>query len=500
MPSGLDYPQTEDGMVQAIRDREEWAEQNPQARPEGAREPGSEGAEQPADAAATAEKPAEEAAAADAAGKPAAEAAPIPEALDAAFNADPALKAALDANPAARDLVMDMGRKYEAARPVLELIPTRADAEFVTTHANTMLDLRHNALLGIENPEARQGFLTGLKNQFVETDAKGQPVLDAKGQPVLGKDYDTCLRIPMATEMVTSVVAEMDATIGELQQKLKGYYPSEAEKNADQKRLDDLTDDREAAGWFGELLKMRAGGGEEKLPPLPADATPEQRKTQERLERQQAELNKQREAQGKGNQTAAVQRFEGEMRVGWQTAVGKQIDDYLAAAKERGEVISDYNLNEKWIDPKTKQAQNLPRLAVTILNDFDNTVMGITRERNEIQRLERLGPAGRQLREANAVRLRTTYLQPIIQKHIKAIQDGIRQSQKAEEARREKIGKVARVEPQSAATAGPQPNLTEAQIQEKALALVQKDPKWASADESERRMMLMTARTTVVYG
>ena len=83
---------------------------------------------------------------------------------------------------------------------------------------------------------------------------------------------------------------------------------------------------------------------------------------------------------------------------------------------------------------------------------------------------------------------------------MKAIQDGIRQSQKAEEERRGKISKVARTEPQTAATAGPQPNLTEEQIQEKAMALVQRDPRWNAADENDRRTMLMVARTTVKYG
>ena len=140
------------------------------------------------------------------------------------------------------------------------------------------------------------------------------------------------------------------------------------------------------------------------------------------------------------------------------------------------------------------------QFTITVLNEFDNAVMGVTRERNRIQELERMGPAGKQLREDNAARLRNTYLEPIIRKHIKAIQDGIRGSQEAEQARRKEIGKVARVEPQSAATAGPQPNLTEAQVQEKALALVQQDPRWKAADADEKQILLMNARVSVKYG
>ena len=89
--------------------------------------------------------------------------------------------------------------------------------------------------------------------------------------------------------------------------------------------------------------------------------------------------------------------------------MGKAIDTYLAAAKARGEVISDYHIQQKYINPETKQQEDVGAFAVTVLFDFDKTVMGITKERNEIQRLERLGPAGKQLREANAARLRQTY-------------------------------------------------------------------------------------------
>ena len=59
---------------------------------------------------------------------------------------------------------------------------------------------------------------------------------------------------------------------------------------------------------------------------------------------------------------------------------------------------------------------------------------------------------------------------------------------------------MARTEPQATATPGAQPNLTEAQLQEKALAMVQADPRWKSADEEERNVMMMSARTRVKYG
>ena len=480
-PKGTDYPQTEDGMAQSIRDHDNWVQENPEAY--AAAHPGlAKPEEKPAEAAAEAEKPEEGEKPAEGA-KPAEAAGPLPLELEKAITSDPALKAALDANPAARDLVMGMGRELEAAKPVLELVPTVEDARFMATNANTMLDLRHNALLGVENPDARTGFLEGLRLQFIETDEKGKPVMDAAGKPVLGKDYDSCLRTPMATEKLGDIQSTLDTAIQGLEQKLKGYYPGEAEKAADQKRLDDLKDDREAIDWTQELLKMMSGEGETALPPLPEDATPAQRATQERLEKMQADLREQQAAAGKGKQLADVKAFENTMRISWNSEVGKAIDTYLAAAKARGEVISDYHIQQKYINPETKQQEDVGAFAVTVLFDFDKTVMGITKERNEIQRLERLGPAGKQLREANAARLRQTYLEPIIRKHAKAIQDGIRQSQDAEAQRRGEISKVARTEPQATATPGAQPNLTEAQLQEKALAMVQADPRWKSADE-----------------
>jgi hypothetical protein len=497
-PKGTDYPQTEDGLAQFVREHDDWAQQNPEAYAKA--HPGlATSAEEKQDTEPGAEdKQAADAAKVEEPGK-AAEVGPLPQEFEAAIANDPALKAALEANPAAQTLIMDAARKLEAARPVLEIVPTVDDARFMATNANTMLDLRHNALLGIESPEARQGFWTGLKSQFVETDDKGNQVMDAQGRPVLGKDYDACLLTPAANEKLTGKLTQINAVVAELTEKLKGHYPSEAAKAADQKRLDDLKDDSEAIGWVTEMLKLE-GQGDTALPALPADATPEQKKFQERLERERDELRKEREAAGKGAQTNTVKAFESEQRIGWQREVGKGIDQYLAEARERGEVIPDYILQERWIDPATKQPTQFPRLAVTILGEYDNTVMGMTRERNEIQRLERLGPAGRALREANAARLRKDYLTPIIQKHVKAIQDGIRQSTAAEAKRRGEIAKVARTEPQSGATPGAQPQLTEAQLTEKAQALAQSDPRWRSADQDERQIMLMTARTTVKWG
>jgi hypothetical protein len=475
-----------------VRDHNAWTEANPKPpTPEG------EG-QQPA----AAEQTAEEVAAAqpEAAGEAAEPAGPLPVEFEAAINGDATLKAALEANPTAHKLIMDSARQLEAARPVLEIVPTVEDAQFMSMHANTMLDLRHNALLGVENPDARGEFLERMRNEFIETDDKGQPMLDADGKPMMGKDYDLCLLTPVTSEKLGGMQQRMAATVTALEQKLKGYYPSEEAKEADQKRLDDLKDDQENLGWTLELLKMEGGTNETALPPLPADATPAQRATQERLERLKADLDKEREASGKGKQIADVKAFETQRRFSWQGGVGKAIDEYLTAAKERGEVVSDYHIQQKWVDPQTKQQMDVSAFAVTVLNEFDAAVMGMTKERNEIQRLVRLGPAGRQLRDANDARLRTTYLEPIIRKNVKAIQDGIRQSQKAEEERRGKISKVARTEPQTAATAGPQPNLTEEQIQEKAMALVLRDPRWKAADENDRRTMLMVARTTVKYG
>ena len=479
-----------------MREHDEWVEQNPEAY--AAAHPGLAATEEKPPA--VAEQPAEEKPAVEAAAKPAEAAGPLPQEFEAAIAGDAALKTALEANPVAQKLIMDTARELEAARPVLEMVPTVEDARFMSANANTMLDLKHNALLGVESPDARTGFWNGLRNQFVETDDKGRPVVDAAGKPVLGKDYDLCLLTPAASEKLGGIQQQLEAGITELEQKLKGYYPSEADKAADQKRLDDATDDREAIGWVIELLKMGGGADETALPPLPQDATPAQRATQERLERMQAEIKRNQEATGKGKQLGEAKAFESQMRIGWQEGVGKGVDDYLAAAKGRGEVIPDYIIKEKWIDPQTKQQTEFPRLAVTILSEYDNTVMGITRERNEIQRLERLGLAGKQLRESNAARLRQTYLEPIIRRHIKEIQDGIRVSQKAEEKRRAEIGKVARTEPQTAATSGPQPNLTDEQIQTKAMGLVTKDPKWVKADADERQIMLMNARVAVKYG
>jgi len=125
--------------------------------------------------------------------------------------------------------------------------------------------------------------------------------------------------------------------------------------------------------------------------------------------------------------------------------------------------------------------------------------MGIPTERAEMQRLQRLGPAGAQQRETNAARLRTTYLTPIIQKKIGEIQNGIRQIAAAEIERQQKIAGVARNEPQSSG-GGSQPVLTEAQLEAKARETAEKDPRWAGGDEEIRAAILMSATTRLKYG
>lgn len=191
--------------------------------------------------------------------------------------------------------------------------------------------------------------------------------------------------------------------------------------------------------------------------------------------------------------------YENEMRIDWQPGVGDAIDKYLADAKERGEYLPDYILQRPWIDPATKQATTFPDLAVRILMKYDSLVNGITTERNGMHRLQQLGVAGKQERMANSARLRTTYLETIIRDEVNAIQNDIRASQEAEQRRQEELGKVAKAEPKTAATAGPAP-MSEKDIEAKAHQMAQQNPGWANGSPEDRAAILMSARTRAKFG
>ena len=477
-PQSGGYEPTEEGLRKFITEHDAWAQQNPEA--------------------AEAEVPAAEVPAAEA-GKetppPAAATEALPKAFDDAIAADPALKAALEANPAAQQLVMEAARASEAAKPILALAPTLEAAQFMARQANVVLDVRHNMLMGVDDPAARTAGYTGLKDQFAETDDKGVALRGADGQPVYGKDYDLCLRTPASLEKLTEMRDQSLGQLRDLEAKTKGVYPDQAAKDADLAALEDAGYTRDALNYVLSLLNP----GPAAPPPLPGDATPEQKQFQERLERQQAEFNRQQQEAGKGAQASTVRQFEGAQRVSWQKGVGKDIDTYLDAAKARGEAIPEFLITRPWIDPATQQPSTIPAFAVEALTEFDRTVMGMPTERAEIQRLQRLGPAGVQQRETNAARLRASYLTPILQRKVKELQDGLRQSQAGEADRQQKIAGVARIEPQSAG-GGSQPVLTEAQLSEKARETAQKDPRWAAGDEEDRAAILMSARTRLKYG
>ncbi len=385
-PKSGDYPASQEGLEKFIREHDQWAQQNPEAADaaEAARQKEGQPDAQPEeqinpDQPKPEEKKAEEPA-------PAAE---LPKAFDEAIQADPALKAALAANPAAQKLVMEAARLSETAKPILAIAPTLEDAQFMQLHANTMLDLKHNFLMGVDNPDARTAGWEGMKSQFVETDDKGAPLKDAAGNPVYGKDFDMCLLTPAAQEKLGGLRDTVLKQIADLEAKANGFYPSEAAKNADANALADAQYTRDALNYALSLLTGESAA--EALPALPPDATPEQKAFQEKLQKQQEELNKTKADSGKAAQTQQVQQYESKMRLNWQSGVGEALDQHLSAMKERGVYIPDYIQQQPWVDPVSKQPTKVPALAVQVLFEFDQKMDAMTLLKNNLQRLQRLG-------------------------------------------------------------------------------------------------------------
>lgn len=492
-PKSSDYPNTAEGLQKFIREHSDWEAENPEAAENAAAERRGVKPEEPAAPTPEAPKP-EEAAAAP---QPAAE--PLPKAFEEAIQKDPALKAALEANPAAQKLVMEAARAAETARPILEIFPTLQDAQFSQEYTNTMLDIKHNSLLGVNDPAAAGASWQGILNQFIETDDQGQPVKDAQGNPVYGSDLESTILRPAMQHKLKSIVGDLKPKFEALKRQVEtGVFPSEEAKAAATEQMKNANYDLAAFEYVLEKIASPEGGLPE-LPELPADATPEQKAFQERLKKDREQLEGERKASGAAKQGEAARTFETKMRLNWQSGVGEVLDTYLSAARERGEYIPDYILQQPWVDPVTKQATKTPALAVQVLLEYDALVDSIPTVKKELQRLQRLGPAGEPQRQQYYGELRTQYLEPIVRRHVESIHNGIRASQEAEAARRGKQAEIVRTEPASAGTTAPA-TLTEAQIEEKAKAMVEKDPAWASASREDRAAMMMTARTRAKYG
>jgi hypothetical protein len=341
--------------------------------------------EKPADApAAEIEKPAADAdKPASEPDKPAAEPAiaPTPERLNELFKEAPEVQAALEAHPKVKEQVFEMARQLAAADPILQAIPTKADADFHIQNTNELLGLKTASMRLVRDPETTPQFLEAFDSAYMHVDEKGQPVKDAAGNIVYGEDYKPAINALVAREVggyKKQFATEMEQLRGRL---ANGVYPNEAAKEADQQRLDNLQMGSDAI----EILEMIQTGDyfKENPPELPADATPEMKayfeKQRSELAEERRKLDEKTGAVAKQDRTATAQKFDVAVRTEAGTKAGSMITTILKQKEAAGQYIPQFYLEEKYVDadrnsPTFGQETTLPAIYMRIWNAYQREI------------------------------------------------------------------------------------------------------------------------------
>jgi hypothetical protein len=275
-------------------------------------------------------------------------------------------------------------------------------------------------------------------------------------------------------------------------------YPSEAAKQADKAKLEDA--EYELAAFDFVSKKLSADPDELKLPELPADATPAQRELQERLAKQVEEQNQQKKAGSKAQRIAERKVFEGNMNAEFGKGVGAYLRNEIAARKERGEYIPDLLLNRKWINPVTRQETEAADFAIRVMNEFNMKIDSIPSVKDELQRLQAMGSAGKAARLARWEQLRAQYLPDIVNDYLTSVQDEIRQMAGKSAEREARVATVARVEPTTAQTPATPVALSGDALETRAQELLANDPEYRAAGRSERWELLMNKKEEIRAG
>jgi hypothetical protein len=499
-PKPEDYPANQDGVEQFIEANEKWKAEHPDEAAKAAeaaakeaegRAPGAQPEEvKPAEAPKPEEPKAPEAA------KPAGEL-PTPQEFDSLLAAKPAFKALFDADPEAKTAVMDLARAVEAARPIIDMLPTVAEAEFAVKTGNQFLDLQHKFAMSTEVPEVGEQGFKDFVNLFQIVDDKGQPVME-NGAPVMAPSFDFLskkLTTGAITNSVTSAKAEADRLAAQV---ANGTFPSEEAKEAARTAAVDADYKYKALKYVGELLAQDDEGPG--LPDLPADATPAQRAFQDELKRQQEALKQTKTTATKEARVKERVAFERHINGQWGDGVGEYVENEIKARRDRGEALPDLILQQTWINPVTQQATKIPRYAAEIYNEFNAKVHSIPTVHEKLLNLELQGPQAKAARLEYFKELRTLYLPKITDKYFSALSAGLKQMSDQSRTKQEKVAEVARVEPQTGGTPATPQALTGDSLTAKVLENLKDNPEYKAAGRTEKAEMEIIERERIRAG
>jgi hypothetical protein len=490
-PKSSDFPSTEEGVEQFIEANEKWKQEHPEEA-----EVAAEAARKAAEAAAPGAQPKPDEPAAPEAPKPPEApgdkepvAAATPQVLDELFTSKPALKAAFDADPEAKAVLMETARAAEAARPVLELVPTVEEARAAVEGYGTFIGLQHAFAMAAENPAYGERGWNQFLDLFKLRDDKGAPVMK-DGQPVMAESFDF-LTQRITTGALSGTADQSKRELNALQEKLKsGVYPSEAAKEADRIAAVDLDYKIKAFEYVAEMLKLDDGIPE--LPALPEDATQAQREFQQRLQQERDEAVKTRGQSAKQKRVAERQALELEVNNDYGAGVGAFVESEIKARKDRGEAIPDFVLERKWINPATNQETNYPDFAVRIMNRFTAKINSVPSVSKKLKDLEMQGVSAKQARKDYNAQLRTTYLPAIVKEEFEAIRKGILGMSQQSREQQQRVAQVARVEPTSGGAppaASGVPALTAQAAMQKAQENLASNTEYQQATRSEKLEM-----------
>lgn len=496
-PKNTDFAGNRDGQVAFLAAHRKWEAEQP-AKPAPAPVPvAPEIAEARAAAAQLGAQPGDQPRPADGTQPaPAEAAAPTPQEFDEFLNARPERRAALEADPELKGKVFGMARRLAAAEEVLNLVPTKADAEFMRQHATEMVGLKTASMRLAVNPESAPQVLEMLDQQFAVVDKDGKPVVDAQGRPTFAADRRPFIDAVVNREL-TGLKTRWSGEMETLKNKLaSGVYPNEAARNLDQQRFDRL----EYAQMAAEILPMMMSGEyfEPEPPEIPADASNEFRTWAEqeraRLQAVKDDLDGKKQGAGREQQAQASKQFSATVRSDMGASAGRIIGEQLRSLVDSGAYIPEFYLQQKYVDPATGKETNTAEIAARIFMQFESDLMRPgSRTLMDIAQHELL-PQNEQTRAMRADWYRTRAVEMIpglvakeaarIEKLVKVDQDKL--------AERDRVRRqAAQPEPVTAGSGLPQ-GASERQLMEQAETLAKKDPGFAAASPGDKQARILT--------
>ena len=490
-PKATDFPNTQAGQYDFLKALNQYGREHPEGAPKPVDAQAAPGPEAvPAEAAqavAGEMKPGE--------APPAAEAAPAtPRQLADLMEKTPEFGAFMEAHPEVKGPVFALARKLAEVEPILAIAPTVGDAEFLRDTSTSMMALKTASLRTIENPESVPEFLNLFDSQFAQVDGEGKPVADAQGRPVLDADHAAVVNGLVNREM-GKFRSQFATEIEQIKGRLGGYYPNEAEKTLDTKRLQNL----ELADLAFQVIDQVRSGEyfETEMPAPPADATQEQKAWFERqkaeLDRQREELKATKDGATKEQRTAAAAAFNTSVRNDLGMTAGRVIGEALKAIEEAGVYIPEMYKQEKYRDPSGKE-WNTPRIAAELFIAFENELMKPgSRTLLEITQHQLLpqNEQTKKIRQDYYARKAAEMIPQIVQKEVDRIQKLVKvdQSKQSEmlAARRQAAGP----EPMTGGSSLPS-GASDQQVMAAAEEAAKKLPEWGAANPRDRQAMLIT--------